>query len=82
MASKGADTVWFLPSALSVNVVSLSQAGVNGGSDCAQGSQTPRRLIADAHAWIDEMPSVPIAIQRSHSQGSGPGMMSWERRPC
>ena len=38
----------------------LKQAGVNGGSDCAQDSQMPGHLIADAHEWIDETPTVPI----------------------
>ena len=32
--SQGADAMLLVPSALSVKVVSLSQAGVNSGSDC------------------------------------------------
>ena len=32
--SQGADAMLLVPSALSVNVVSLNQAGVNSGSDC------------------------------------------------
>ena len=34
MPSQGADTMLLVPSALSVNVMRLSQARVNGGSDC------------------------------------------------
>ena len=34
MPSQGAGAVWFLPSALSVHVMCLNQAGVNGGSGC------------------------------------------------
>ena len=34
MPSQGADAMLLVPSALSVNVMRLSQARVNGGSDC------------------------------------------------
>ena len=34
MPSQGADTMLLVPSALSVSVMRLSQARVNGGSDC------------------------------------------------
>ena len=33
MASNGGDTMWFLPSALNVNVMKSNQARVNGGSN-------------------------------------------------
>ena len=33
MASKGVDTMWFLPSALNVQVMKFKQARVNGGSN-------------------------------------------------
>ena len=61
--------MWFLPSALIVNVMRLDQAQVNGGSDCAQGSQLPRHLIADAREWIDEGPNVPIPHSAKPQQG-------------
>ena len=33
MSLQGADAMWFLPSALNVNVMRLNQARVNGGSN-------------------------------------------------
>ena len=33
MAGDGADTMWFLPSALNVKVMKFKQARVNGGSN-------------------------------------------------
>ena len=33
MTSNGVDTMWFLPSALNVNVMKFKQARVNGGSN-------------------------------------------------
>ena len=45
-------------------------------NDCAQGSQVPRHLIRE---WIHEIPTVSV---HRHSQGSGLGMISGERRPC
>jgi hypothetical protein len=33
MAVTGVDTMWFLPSALNVNVMKFNQARVNGGSN-------------------------------------------------
>ena len=33
MAVNGVDTMWFLPSALNVNVMKFAQARVNGGSN-------------------------------------------------
>ena len=33
MALKGDDTMWFLPSALNVNVEKFNEAWVNGGSN-------------------------------------------------
>ena len=33
MAKRGADAMWFLPSALNVNVKKFKQARVNGGSN-------------------------------------------------
>ena len=49
----------------------LNQAPVNGGSDCARGSQRSFHLIADAHEWTHELLLSPSTIQRSHSQGRG-----------
>ena len=42
----------------------------------------PRNLISDAHEWINEIPTVPIYRQRSHSFGNGQSLISGERRPC
>ena len=58
MADVGVDAMWFLPSALNVNVKKFKQARVNGGSNygLSPGSQMPRHLISDAHEWINEIP--------------------------
>jgi len=58
--------------------MSLNQARVNGGSDFAPGSQIPLHLIADAHEWIDEIPTVSINHPANRSQGNWTGMISWE----
>ena len=38
----------------------LNQAQVNGGSDCARGSQRSFHLIADAHEWTHEILTVSV----------------------
>ena len=42
----------------------------------------PRNLISDAHEWINEIPTVPIYQQRSHSFGNRQSLINGERRPC
>jgi hypothetical protein len=52
MALAGVDTMWFLPSALNVNVKKFKQARVNGGSnyDSLKDSHCPYLLSSETTA--------------------------------
>ena len=61
MTGNGVRAMWFLPSALNVQVKRFNQARVNSESNYdSEGSQMLWHLVSDMHEWINEIPTVPV----------------------